>query len=285
MDRREYDLKMRLLLDTYLHLVDVFNKVASREGVRFWLWGGSLLGAVRDGKIIPWDCDVDLCILGDDIEKLRSAKWPSCVKFSPTVVKGLFSLHRTGTMRMNYRSSGKWKKSLMKGKPCGIHIDVFPMFGVPADKAEGARYVSEVKSVPLREIYGKHSDSGFMSTIHSFDHHIPTDAIMGPSRIVKFEGMELPIMAGAELVLKNKYGEDFLTPKKWYHHHKIYVDFINGYNLYANGTVKFPDHAPSFRGVDVEFAPCSFEDALQKESEAHSRCQIEIAFQNKIVNA
>ena len=31
--------------------------------VRYWLEGGSLLGAARAGDIIPWDYDVDLGIL------------------------------------------------------------------------------------------------------------------------------------------------------------------------------------------------------------------------------
>ncbi|NWV40695.1 FKRP protein, partial [Grantiella picta] len=40
-------------------------------GVRYWLEGGSLLGAVRSGDIIPWDYDVDLGFYREDIAKCR----------------------------------------------------------------------------------------------------------------------------------------------------------------------------------------------------------------------
>ncbi|XP_062368497.1 ribitol 5-phosphate transferase FKRP [Cinclus cinclus] len=40
-------------------------------GVRHWLEGGSLLGAVRLGDIIPWDYDVDVGIYREDVPKCR----------------------------------------------------------------------------------------------------------------------------------------------------------------------------------------------------------------------
>ena len=46
----------------------VFQKLDS-QGVRYWLEGGSLLGAVRHGDIIPWDYDVDVGIYQEDIAK------------------------------------------------------------------------------------------------------------------------------------------------------------------------------------------------------------------------
>lgn len=34
--------------------------VLEAANVRYWLEGGSLLGAARNGDIIPWDYDVDI---------------------------------------------------------------------------------------------------------------------------------------------------------------------------------------------------------------------------------
>jgi phosphorylcholine metabolism protein LicD len=38
--------------------------------IEFWLDGGTLLGAVREGKIIEWDHDMDICMWNDDRQKL-----------------------------------------------------------------------------------------------------------------------------------------------------------------------------------------------------------------------
>eukprot|EP00041_Stephanoeca_diplocostata_P034941 m.1213882 g.1213882 ORF g.1213882 m.1213882 type:complete len:540 (-) comp24603_c0_seq5:5078-6697(-) len=39
-------------------------------GVRYWLEGGSLLGAARNADIIPWDYDIDLGIVLEDVQKI-----------------------------------------------------------------------------------------------------------------------------------------------------------------------------------------------------------------------
>jgi len=42
------------------------KNVLDSEGVTFWLESGALLGAIRDGKFIPWDIDIDLGTLARD---------------------------------------------------------------------------------------------------------------------------------------------------------------------------------------------------------------------------
>ncbi|NXS12245.1 FKRP protein, partial [Neodrepanis coruscans] len=58
---------LRALRETARHVVGELEKA----GVRYWLEGGSLLGAVRSGDIIPWDYDVDLGIYREDLAKCR----------------------------------------------------------------------------------------------------------------------------------------------------------------------------------------------------------------------
>ncbi|OPJ82447.1 fukutin-related protein [Patagioenas fasciata monilis] len=58
---------LRALRETARHVVAVLEG----SGVRYWLEGGTLLGAVRLGDIIPWDYDVDLGIYREDVGKCR----------------------------------------------------------------------------------------------------------------------------------------------------------------------------------------------------------------------
>lgn len=56
-----------------LDLLLAFQKICSERGIRWWLDSGSLLGAVRGKGFIPWDDDVDVCVLGEDYPKIKKA--------------------------------------------------------------------------------------------------------------------------------------------------------------------------------------------------------------------
>jgi phosphorylcholine metabolism protein LicD len=41
------------------------KEIFDRAGVKYWLDSGTLLGAMRDGKIIEWGHDIDLGAMED----------------------------------------------------------------------------------------------------------------------------------------------------------------------------------------------------------------------------
>lgn len=59
------------LHNTALEMLKEIVKVMEANDIRYMICGGTLLGAVTTGKFIPWDDDVDLCVLEDDYEKLK----------------------------------------------------------------------------------------------------------------------------------------------------------------------------------------------------------------------
>ncbi|XP_053329348.1 ribitol 5-phosphate transferase FKRP [Spea bombifrons] len=103
---------LRALRATAHHVI----KVLERNGVRYWLEGGSLLGAARHGDIIPWDYDVDLGIYLEDIvlcAELRGAQGGSLVDAEGFVweraVEGDF-------FRVQYSQSNH------------LHVDLWPFY-------------------------------------------------------------------------------------------------------------------------------------------------------------
>ncbi|XP_060798147.1 fukutin-related protein [Neoarius graeffei] len=61
---------LRALRETTKHVVSILES----SGVRYWLEGGSLLGAARHQDIIPWDYDVDLGIYLEDVPNCEYLK-------------------------------------------------------------------------------------------------------------------------------------------------------------------------------------------------------------------
>ncbi|XP_071540682.1 ribitol 5-phosphate transferase FKRP [Panulirus ornatus] len=81
---------------------------------RWWLEGGSLLGAVRNGDIIPWDYDVDVGIYSQDVDRcpqLKAARWQTLEDAEGFVWQ---RASEGGFFRVHYSTANH------------LHVDVFP---------------------------------------------------------------------------------------------------------------------------------------------------------------
>ena len=52
-----------------LEMIHVFDALCKAKGYAYYMASGTLLGAVRHHGFIPWDDDVDLCMLREDYER------------------------------------------------------------------------------------------------------------------------------------------------------------------------------------------------------------------------
>lgn len=52
-------------------MISLFDEFCKRHGVRYWLSGGSLMGAVRDQEPTAWDMEGDVTVVGTDSELAR----------------------------------------------------------------------------------------------------------------------------------------------------------------------------------------------------------------------
>lgn len=54
-----------------LEILDYIHNICDKIGVKYYLSYGTLIGAIRHGGFIPWDDDLDICMLRDDYEKFQ----------------------------------------------------------------------------------------------------------------------------------------------------------------------------------------------------------------------
>ncbi|ELT87818.1 hypothetical protein CAPTEDRAFT_194206 [Capitella teleta] len=91
-------------------------RILESQNVRYWLEGGSLLGAARNGDIIPWDYDVDIGVYRDDIKKSQHLL---SALAEPYLDDESFVWERAPEgdfFRVQYSSSNH------------LHVDIFPFY-------------------------------------------------------------------------------------------------------------------------------------------------------------
>ena len=104
---------LRLIQLANARLMYDLDKICREINVDYWFSYGSLVAALSRGGFIPWDDDIDICMMREDIERLRSALIQSDV-YQVTLVYDWYSPCRQ--IRFSLRDSRI---------PCFIDVSIY----------------------------------------------------------------------------------------------------------------------------------------------------------------
>lgn len=134
-----------------LDLLVKFDEVCRRNGIQYFIDGGTLLGAVRHKGFIPWDDDIDVCMFRKDFEKLENvaAQEFKAPYFWQTFKTDLTSAVGHATLR-NSDTTAIAKSDLLNGRTIrrsnqGIFLDVFPLDNIPDSDEEASTFLNGVQ--------------------------------------------------------------------------------------------------------------------------------------------
>lgn len=171
-----------------LKVIEDFDKVMTGNGFRYYLYFGSLLGAVREHGLIKHDFDYDVAMLNSDFSldiqhKLENAGF--ALKHEILVEEGQLGRHQ------NYVKDG-------------VYIDIFWIY----PPINSNPYCTGC-SLPLE---GTNSLAESI-TKYGGTRPVRIELPFNPEvRRVPFEHLQLPIPANADEILRICYGDDYMIP-------------------------------------------------------------------------
>ena len=122
-----YDEAKEALRSVQIDILDTVVDICEQHGLRYWLDGGTLLGAVRHQGFIPWDDDVDIGLMREDYEKLIELL-PQ--ELPPDMV--LQTRKTDDTYKLAYaKVRDRYSRIEDRYKYNGIFIDIFPFDPIP----------------------------------------------------------------------------------------------------------------------------------------------------------
>lgn len=131
---QQYDIKQ--IQKKQLEILVYFRDFCKENGLKFFLAGGTCLGAKRHGGFIPWDDDVDVFMLRHDYERLREI-WPKKADTSRySYVRSCreFNIHHSATEIKDNNTTFINYHSVDLDINQGIMIDVIPLDAVAPGK-------------------------------------------------------------------------------------------------------------------------------------------------------
>ena len=123
----------RAVWRTELEMLEEFKRVCKKHHLRYFAFGGTMLGAIRHKGFIPWDDDIDLAMLRSDYDKLRTVANKEFKKpyffqtdYNDRLFRGHAQLRKSDTTGIMIEEMNcKYNQ--------GIFIDIFPLDEYPAD--------------------------------------------------------------------------------------------------------------------------------------------------------
>lgn len=176
-----------------------------KHNVPFWLDAGTLIGAYRHGRFLPWDDDVDLAmpisaqnlLLGPvkreaaaaGIEILQLFFPPQAAFYRPAIAyvqRHAPRVAATSAADYTWGTAGYFASARYQG----LKLDLWQAFPVELDG---------------KVLYSTGGTGSFLFSRHD----------VFPLRSCRFEGAEYPCPARSHRYLAGVYGEDLAVPKDW----------------------------------------------------------------------
>ena len=219
-------------------MLSLVDGICKDNNLRYWVCGGTMLGAVRHQGFIPWDDDIDIFLPLDDYMKFmeifpRSDRY-SLKGYGPHGGDGFYYIFA----KLIDKDTLLDDDLIIVRELTNLFIDIFPLVGLPSDHEERNKYFvdyQEVEKSIIQEFYASDGDLSVFERRFSeqeaflkkygFDdakyvgvlgtrygnRDCTTKAAYKSTLRMKFDDIEVNVPTGYDEYLSNLYGDDYMS--------------------------------------------------------------------------
>ena len=202
-------------------------KILQEHNIKHWIGQGTLLGIIRDGKLIEWDHDIDICLWPEEIEK---EKVVNILKKNNFIYRDdltfgekydQLSFDKAGGRRIDINfyhriklKNGKIIASIKVGYPRNKFMSLIDAISLIEDyDGKYKKIIKKLKFLQKPSIFIKKfliknklffKSAGYMQPIE----------LLQDFKEISFNGLKLRIPSLTEQYLNHVYGNDWRIPLK-----------------------------------------------------------------------
>lgn len=130
-----------------INILKYVKEICNEYGLRYYLCGGTLLGAIRHKGFIPWDDDIDIFMPIDDYKKFielfnkNKIDSKNYVLLDPYYTKDYYYFFS----KLSDKRTILIENNRPRIENLGVNIDIFPICGLPNKKEERTLFINSLK--------------------------------------------------------------------------------------------------------------------------------------------
>ena len=251
------DEKRKKIWAVELDLLLQFDRVCKKYGLKYFLIGGSLLGAIRHGGFIPWDDDIDVGMLREDYDRFielndefKNQYFLQTPYTDPEYAYSYAKLRNTNTTCIN-------KMFMYQNYKMGIFIDIFPYENWDAENGEETYnqiHKLAIENSTYMRLKNPHLDKVNQERVNQWCGMNPLDVYERIQTLAsKYKNVETKYVS--KVVFTFFYGQE-TYPKEYFD--KIKLVPFEGFNIPI--PVEYDKILTKFFGNYMEFPPIEKRD-------------------------
>lgn len=138
------EIKMNQMQERLLDILKWYHQYCIEHELKYYILGGSLIGAVRHKGFIPWDDDIDVGMPRKDYEKFLQLTSEKIINHYKVEKNGGSSKAYYYLFAKVYDTNTTLVERKQKTLKRGIYIDVFPLDGIGNSRDEAKRNFKKV---------------------------------------------------------------------------------------------------------------------------------------------